>query len=340
MTKRTELTAAGGLARAIIAAAEKAGVAVEDALRELNFGRNTLEDPEGRVPASALFEVTQRLADASKDPLFGLHVAERFVDASTFGVLGFALRTSSTLGEAIDRVVRYSRVMNESTRISVARSETAATIFDGAQPPLAWPRHYAEMSMANFFVLARKWTGANIIPHEVAFQNEAPASAAAVREFFGCPVSWRQSTNRIAFPIEALALPFPVADEQLATFLDRRLTQMSEALDVAPGSLARVRTEVERSLASGPPSLARIARAVALSARTLQRRLSEQGTCFEDLVDSVRREVALAAIQRPRVSIQEVSFLCGYADARAFRRAFRRWTGASPAAYAARPAHA
>lgn len=328
------MTVAAGLAWVFVVAAEQRGVDTGPTLERLGLKRSVLSDPEGRIATQALFSLVTHLGAASNDSIFGLRTA-RLVDASTFGVLGFALRTSSSLGEAIERVVRYARVLNETTRLTLTRTESSATVFDGPEPPLEWPRHYAELSMANFHLLARKWTGVDLLPLEVAFQHDRPDVAGEVERFFGCPVSWGAETNRIVFPLEALNHSFKAPDAALVTFLDRRLDELRRALETSPGELASVRQEIFRSLSSGPVGIDVVAKSLGLSARTLQRRLREQGTRFDEVVDSVRKEIALTAMRRPRVTLQEISFLCGYSDARVFRRAFQRWTGTNPAAFIA-----
>lgn len=325
-------TAVAGLARMFAKAASASGLDVDRVARDIGLHLEP-DELEQRVPAAQLMEFVARLSLESGNELLGLDVASVFAEAASFGALGYSLRTSATLGHAIDRLVRHARLMNEGTQVWVERTGTTATIFDGPKPPLWWPRAYAEMAMAAFFALARKWTDASFRPVDVAFTHPQPPAHREIAAAFGCPVRYREPINSITFPLEVLALPFTQGDERLAVFLDRRLEPLTRALAEQPGELARVREEVRKEL-TGELSLQKTARSLAMSVRTLQRRLAEQGTTFEALVDDVRKELALEALRRPRVSIQEVSFLCGYADARAFRRAFRRWTGSRPVDYA------
>jgi AraC-like DNA-binding protein len=103
----------------------------------------------------------------------------------------------------------------------------------------------------------------------------------------------------------------------------------------APSELAEVRNEAARAVSEhAPPTLVAIGRRLGMSRRTLQRRLHERGVTFGQIVDSVRREAALAAIKpTARISVQEVARACGFEDLKSFRRAFRKWTGLSPTDY-------
>ncbi|MFO0726723.1 MAG: AraC family transcriptional regulator [Myxococcota bacterium] len=328
-----EQTAALGLAAAITETARRQGAEVGRLLDSLGLAEEHLCDLEARVPAQALMVLSERLAAETGDPLFGLRVAEQ-ADAAAFGVLGFALRSSSTLGEALERVIRFASVLNETTEMRLERAGDRATIYDGPTPPQAWPRAYAEQAMGHFLVLARRWSGTQICPIEVGFQHQVPAELErALERFFGCPVYSDQPTNRIVFPRAALQLGFRQAEPALAEYLERQLLTARASLRDSPAGLRAVRAEIARQLRKSAPTLAGVARALSLSRRTLQRRLQGQASSFDQLLDTVRRELALGAIRRPEVTVEELSDLCRYNDPRAFRRAFRRWTGRTPQAY-------
>ncbi len=99
------------------------------------------------------------------------------------------------------------------------------------------------------------------------------------------------------------------------------------------GTLLNVREAIGRTLPDTTPTLSSIGRSLGMSRRTLQRRLSERGVTFGQVLDSVRRDAAMSAITRPGASVYEVALSCGYDDVKALRRAFRRWTGRSPSEY-------
>lgn len=133
----------------------------------------------------------------------------------------------------------------------------------------------------------------------------------------------------------ALAHLLQQADPGLLGYLATRLDDGGRVRGAAPSELAQVRNETARAVSEhAPPTLAAIGRRLGMSRRTLQRRLHERGVTFGQIVDSVRRDAAMAAIKTSaRVSIQEVARACGFEDLKSFRRAFRKWTGHSPNDY-------
>ncbi len=288
---------------------------------------------EGHVPYGTLMKLVELFAVRAGDRDFGLHAAEAFVDAASFGVVGFAARASSSLREAIERTARYAHLMNENTEIAVTFDETGATIVDGPIAPLEWPRHYAEMAIAAFIVLSRRWTGVDFRAREVGFRHAAPRDLREHRRLFGRTPVFGAERNHLVIPAAVLDLGLRHGDAQLGRYFDRRLDELAASYSSAPGPLGDVREAMLRTLPGGTPSLAAIARLLGVSERTLQRRLRERDVTFNRILDSVRREVAVAAIAQPRVSVQELSLVCGFADVKAFRRAFRRWTGRSPREY-------
>lgn len=325
--------AATGLARTLVDAARARGL---DVGAELTRSRLTLDDlatVEGYVPYRTLMWLAEAIAERSGDEAFGLHTAENFVDASSFGVAGFAVRSSTTLREAIDRTVRYAAVINESTQMSVVYDEGGARIIDGPMPPLVWPRHYAELSMASFITLSRKWTGLQFDARAVGFRHAAPRDVSEHRRIFGCAPVFDCAQNFIVIPRHVLDTQFKYGDRLLGEFFEGHLSGLARTQGTSPGALAEVRDAMNALLKGGAPTLEVVGKKLGLSERTLQRRLGERGVSFTEVLGSVRREAALRGIERPNASVQELAFACGFSDIKAFRRAFHRWTGVAPREY-------
>jgi AraC-like DNA-binding protein len=104
-------------------------------------------------------------------------------------------------------------------------------------------------------------------------------------------------------------------------------------LPKAEATTDAVRRLLAEKLANGPPTLEQIARRLRMSARTLHRRLDQEGTSFRRILAEVRREVAARHLREPQLAVGEIAFLLGFSEASAFHRAFKRWTGHAPRAY-------
>jgi AraC-like DNA-binding protein len=321
--------------QAVLAAAEAAGLSRAQLLKLTGVSAGSLTAPEARVPQPAymrLWEEIERRVDA---PCFGLRFSESQVGASTFSVVGFAARSSRTYGEALRRVARYSRLLNDTEEFTLDLAGDTCVIGQnprGLAPP--WPRHKAESAMTNYVVLGRAWTGRTWSPIEVSFVHARPRDTSEHRRIFGCPARFGRPRNELRIDASLLALPQIGASPDLGDYLSQHAEKLLSTL--APQTLLDdVHRAVRDALPDGPPELSAIARRLGLSPRSLQRRLAEEGTTFARLVDETRRAVALELLSDRRVTIEEIAFLLGFADVRGFRRAFERWTGTSPRAFRA-----
>ena len=149
------------------------------------------------------------------------------------------------------------------------------------------------------------------------------------QRIFDCPLRFAQPRNELRFDPSVLDLAMREPSPDLVAYLthqaERRLASLGDAT-----LLDEVGRAVREALPGGAPTITAVARRLGMSARSLQRRLAEEDTSFAAVVDTIRRELATEMLTERRVSIEEVAFLVGFADARGFRRAVERWTGRSP----------
>jgi AraC-like DNA-binding protein len=159
----------------------------------------------------------------------------------------------------------------------------------------------------------------------------APEPRAPFDEWFRSPIDWGADRATVLCRREDLVQPLPTANPDVAQANERVALEYLERLD-RTDIVTQVRRRILELLPSGPPTQTEIARALALSPRTLHRRLAEAGTSFAQLLDDTRRELAGGYLQRTDYAIAEVAYLLGFAEVSSFNRAFRRWTGIAPSA--------
>ncbi len=291
-----------------------------------HHGLDGIEAGDTRMPYIGAIEVWRALTDTNADPLFGLNFASQ-LKPGQLGVVGYLAAASATLGEALDRVVRFHRLLKDPAQTALLHGRLGATVIDVPRAGFAaWPRHLAEATIAAYLVLSTQLTGKKISPRKIRFQHLAPAQAAAVEGFFGCPVQFGQSVNSIELPPSALRFALNQADPQLAQYLEEVARAQLTPLEANDGALLRsVRQWILAELSNGPPTLTGAARHVARTPRTLQRALAARGQSFGQLVDEVRHASATKLLADPAVTRSEVAYLLGYSDAGGLRRALARW---------------
>ena len=323
-------TALASLARYAVGAAEAANLPVDALLQRAGIPPEALEDIDGRVEVGQLLTLWELAAEASGDPFYGLHAAERFASPQTIHLVGHAARAAATLGEAIATVGRFARVMNETTAFELRRGARVSHLrVEPAPSHGRWPRVYAELVLAGYVRMGRFFTGVEQEVLGATFQHAAPADVSEYERMFGTTLKFGAPHNELAFRTEVLDLPVRFADAALKTYLDGLAAERLKRLSTTSPTRERVRVALSDCLASAP-DLAAIARRLAMSSRTLQRRLKEEGVTYSEVLDEVRHQVAVSLVEDRRFSLAEIAALLGYADGSAFRSAFRRWTGHSP----------
>jgi AraC-like DNA-binding protein len=325
---------------AVVAGSLEAAVSLgrdRDALvAEAGLDPALLADPDARLPVEHDLQLWEVLA---REPV-GLEIGQRLGMAG-LGVVGYAMRHGGTVGEALEWLGRYRAVLHPDL---IPRTELRAgpegerVVFTKAVPaPFARLREPVYAQAAGTVAAMRGLSGrSDVRARFVAYPMPRPRDPERHERWFGCPVSWGGPLFEVAFDAALLALPLPRSEPQLFGYLARRVEALHAALpaDVRWGE--RARREIGALLAGGEPRLGDVARRLAVSERTLHRRLADEGARFADLVAEARRERAMLLLDDPHLSCSEIAFLLGFAEPAAFFRAFKRWTGTTPQRWRAR----
>lgn len=319
----------------LLAYAEAIKIASTGVLEAAGLSKESLQGAEARVPEAANNKVWELLAAASKDPEFGLHFAERMtVDA--FDVVGHVLARSRTFGEGLERVVAYSRILHDAGRVELERRGERIVVFPGCRGLVNdFPRQIAEFSAASVLVLGRATTGTDMRASAVRFRHPAPPRISEHLRIFGVKPTFGEPETEVELDASVLERPILEAQPGLLTYLDRYASDVLAKLPLDDDLVSQLERAVASAMSRGVPEMNAVAMQLGISARTLQRRLAEAETGFQECVDTVRRRYAERYLAEDRLAITEVAFLVGFSEASNFHRAFRRWTGATPAAYRA-----
>jgi AraC-like DNA-binding protein len=173
----------------------------------------------------------------------------------------------------------------------------------------------------------------NWIPIEVRFPHSAPENTSEHYRLFGCSVKFGRDRGELLFSRDLLEMPFLSADVNLQAILEAQVVAMLQKLPKSDAVTDAVRRYLAGELCNGEPTLEQIAPRLHMSARTLHRRLEDEGTSFRQILTEVRRELATRHLSERRLAIGEIAFLLGFSEPSAFHRAFKRWTGYAPLTY-------
>lgn len=316
------------IARAI----ESYGLDSEALFRSAGLDPAGLSDPEARYPEADSTRLLELALAASGDPCFGLRIAQ-FWHPGALHALGFAWLASASLREALERLVRYFRmlIVGERLELEALGQEHRLIVRTPAEYPRG-PDVLYDMVLAAVLHMCRISRGADFDPRRLTLRREAPPCAGQFQELFRCPVEFEAELDTLHFDTRVLEAPLPTANRELAVAHDRIIAAYLADLDrsaIAP----RVKARLVDMLPSGAVSEQAVADVLHLSLRSLQRRLKEEGTSYKALLDETRRDLAVEYVRGARLSVSEIAYLLGFSEPGNFSRAFRRWTGNSPSGF-------
>jgi AraC-like DNA-binding protein len=291
-----------------------------------------LRDPEARLPHTAAIRLWQAAGELMNDPNLGLHVAEAILPGQ-FGALEYALRTSANLGEAFTRLCRYHRLLHDAAHVELEIDRNRAILSHQLPLPGGAPRPVSEFIIAAWLLTSRQATGIDLAPVQVSFPHSEPADVSEHRRVFGCPLKFGHSRSELILTRRLLDLPLLKADPILQAIVEAQVMALLAKLPKGEATTDAVRRLLAEELPNGQPTLEQLAPRFRMSARTLHRRLEQEGTNFRRVLTEVRHELALRHLVERQLNIGEIAFLLGFSEVSAFHRAFRRWTGHAPHAY-------
>lgn len=299
-------------------------------------------EPEGpswagqSVDEGTYYDLIEHIAGPD-DHDFPFRYAEALA-VDDLGALGLAVKTAPTVEGALERLVRYVLVLSDTLEYELADTPSGRVFTLTGRP-----HHRRGAALANECALAavlssvRQSLGTRLRPDAVTFRHPGPADDRPHRAFFGCPVQFEADTDGLHLSPGHLAQPTLLADDGLSTYLLDRLDDL-KARRAERSVVDDVRAAVADALPDGQPSKSLIARRLGMSERTLHRQLADHGETFQAITTAARRDAAQSLLTTTGHGLADVAFLTGFADQTAFTRAFKRWTGQTPAAF--RAAHA
>ena len=298
------------------------------------FGKTNLEDPSVRIPETVTEKAWTLAATETRDDALGLHLAES-LPRGALDLIEYSLRSSSSLGKGLDRLARYGRLLSDRVAARTHRKGESLLflVHDTASTSLHPAR--AEFALAVALKLARDSTGVDITPVHVCFAHPAPANTAEHKRFFHGGVRFGAGSSSLSLSAADAARPMREADAALAGIIRRRLENaLSDRSRSTAGTMStRVRHMMVEHLGQSLLTLDAVAESLAVSRRTLTRRLEEERASFRQILDDVRRDFARALLRDRSLSVGDIAFFLQYSEPAAFHRSFRRWTGKTPLAF-------
>jgi AraC-like DNA-binding protein len=304
-------------------------------LGSVGVDQDALSRPNARIPHAAVLALLRAVVEVLDDPAAGLH-AGTSAQADDFGLYEYVVRSAPTLGLSLRCSERYLALLHDGAELELVVEGDQALLAYRLSRGLSAPGGVHEFVVCALLAGTRRYLGPRAIPRELRFEHAPPPYLAELEQAVGTVVRFGQAHTALVFSSAALELPMTHADAGLHATLCRYADQLLAQLSTHKPVAHRVRSLLRERIVEGEHSQATLpsmASALRTSARSLRRKLEHEGTSHSDLVDDVRRELAIGFLAQAELDLSEIAFRLGFAYSPAFHRAFRRWYGMGPSDY-------
>jgi AraC-like DNA-binding protein len=308
---------------------EELGVRAPAVLRRAGLPQAFIHQARALLITEELFALWRAVGEVSTDPSIGLLLGTE-TKTERFHPIGLAALSSENFGSAIDQMARYKQLTCPEEILQEKNDEEWSIQFrwllaDEVEPPVL-----IECCFAWVLSTARVGTGTRISPVRVEFVQPR-AHVKTIERHFGCPVVCGTPRNAIIFRATDANRPFVTRNAELLGILAPQFDEELKEENGDENFIERVRIAIQQRLTGRRPTIEDIADALHISSRTLQRRLQDDGSSFQRVLEEARHQLARHYLNNSVLELNEAAYLLGYEDGNSFVRAFRTWEGVPPA---------
>jgi len=296
-----------------------------DSLLEFSGVRQAdLNDRDARVSCEALGKMLSLAQRERFTQNIALELA-RLTPLGAYPLLDYLVATSETVGAGVEQLARYLRLIGNPTEVEAhqQRDHVRIEISGNASP------FNVEYSASLIVLHFRTETDGRFAATSLNLRH-TPDDVDGFARGLGCDVCVGAPWNGVIVPLESWHLPLRRRDSLLRRLLETQADQILARLPQRTGVAEEVQRALTRNLGAGGTDISTFARQLAMSGRTLQRRLAAEGVSYQQLLSAARKEAAARYLSDPTLAICEVAYLIGYSEPAPFHRAFKRWYGMTP----------
>lgn len=297
-------------------------------LRQAHIQPNQIADDEQLIPAQSMCDILEISADALACPDFALRLSQ-LQGVAMLGLVGLVIQHARTVGEALQLLQRYLHIHSQVGSFSIT--------FEHGLAQLNYAPHYdyrgrsqqlIDLALGVGMNILSMFTDKNFRATSIYFSYQMPADLSRYHQIFRVPMVFNSEHNQVLLEQKMLALPVHSDRAEFSSMIDAYLTRLEKT---APTRLEdKVALLIRQQILSGHCDLNSTAHLLDVHPRTLQRRLAQNGTRFQSLLDQIRKQLAIRYLQETEISITHLSQMLGFAEVSVFSRVFKGWLGMSP----------
>lgn len=297
----------------------------------IGLRRRDLDDPDGEVPCTAYGELIERAQASRFTPNLGLQIAAK-TPIGSYPLLDYLILTAPDVEAGVHQLARYFVLVSHPLRVELSEAdgedEGALRVgFAGSALPFA-----AEMTVAILVLHFRRETDGPFTVARVCLSHR-PDDVGEFERVLGCRVDVGAQWIGAIIPASVRRLPMRRGDPVLRSMLERQADEIVGRLPRDRSAVTDVRRALESRIGRGETGIQQVAKHLAMSPRTLQRRLASEGSSYQEVLEAWRKGAACRHLVESTLAVSEVAFLLDYSEPAPFHRAFKRWFGMTPHAF-------
>jgi AraC-like DNA-binding protein len=326
------------MARILLRCASEIGMDPDEILKVVDLDPSVIGDAEARIPVKQSNALWGEIALRAKDQNFGLHFGKAARDFLGGHVLFSVMMNCPTVESAIDKLARYHGLLSDFVQLWLTQQGNYACLsWEPVPIDIELERHHSESVCAMLVSVLQSLTKDDIHFVKARFNHPRPSDTREHQRVLGCPVVFDCPKNELVIRGQDLSLPVFLANPELLDMLEQYAQKLLERLHTPDTWAGKVNRALGKMLIRGEkPSIDAAAFDLAISARHLQGKLKAEGTTYRQLLDQVRKELALDYLKQAEMTMCDIAFILGFSEQSAFTHAFKRWTGSSPTEYQSR----
>lgn len=317
------------LARAVVEAIERAGVAREALFTRARLDPKVIERAEGRISLEEYDALQDVAVDLTGDDALGLHMGEAATE-TTHPIVAHLVAHAGTLREGIETLLRFYQLVTDRPAWRLVEEGDAATLFYEVAPgSTRCTRFRAEITMTGFYRMVRTFAH-DARPRLVAFEHAEPSYRGEYTRIFEGAERFDQTFTGIVFDRNLLESAQIHRDAEFRAVVELQAEKRVSRLSKNASYASRVRDYLIDNAKGHRRDMTAAARALGVSTRSLRRRLSQEGRSYNDIVDEALATMAKRLLSDEDRSIEATAYDMGFSSPSAFHKAFKRWTGTTP----------
>ncbi|MBB4101834.1 AraC family transcriptional regulator [Allorhizobium borbori] len=335
MTNSPELegmTIIAGVASAVAEHAASYGIDIKPICEALGIDPEMLQSMTARVSLDKICRLLEACALLSGDEAFGLKCVDAY-ERGASGPFGYGLIVAPTVRDLVDFLEAHVPGATSSSYFVREETEKGVVLRLTFSPLVVKRDQYVDMATTMVMARLRDIVGERAALVEIELERPKPRNPAIFQRYLSNRLTFSSRINSVCFPHEIMGVVNPRGDQRLFTLMDMQCRSLHPSKPASQEEfVTEVRDYLHLRIAEPELSLTETAKHFDLSERTLQRRLSEQGTSLNDIRDAIRRDMSLTLLKESDLSIAEICYRLGYSAPSAFSRSVTRWFGTSPRA--------